>query len=32
MEVARKHLNAKESAELQKAAEQGIAALPGETR
>ena len=32
MEVARKHLNAKESAELQKAAEQGIAALPGESR
>ena len=32
MEVAGKHLNATETAELRKAAEQGIAALPGEVR
>ncbi|HVE66756.1 MAG TPA: cation transporter [Thermoanaerobaculia bacterium] len=32
MEVAGKHLNATETAELRRAAEQGIAALPGEVR
>ena len=32
MEVASKHLNAAESAELRKAAEQGIGALPGEVK
>lgn len=31
-EVARKHLNKEEMAELRKAAEQGITALPGEAR
>jgi copper chaperone CopZ len=32
MEVARKHLNPEESAELRRAAEQGIGALPGEAK